>query len=140
MRAFPISLGFFLAAVTLSLFPLIPVIGIFLMIAFMVFLSPLLINAGMLGVAAEALTGRVSRWWLVLPAAFYGVYFAYATADISPMPPRIIWPSVSSARATTQRTQKSRCRSIPNAKASSLRARRSAAGSSELSASSRLFA
>ena len=58
-----------------------PFIGIVLMFMLAKFWSVALINAGMIGTAIEALTGRVSRWWLVLPVAFYGGYFAFAAAD-----------------------------------------------------------
>lgn len=81
MRAFPISLGFFLATAIVFVLQLIPIIGIFLMFMLAMFWSVLLINAGMLGTAWEALSGRVSRWWLVLPVAFYGGYVAFAVAD-----------------------------------------------------------
>lgn len=81
MRAIPVSLIFFLATATLFVLQMIPFIGFFLMILLAMFWSVFLINAGMLGVAAEALSGRVSRWWLVLPIAFYGGYYAFAVAD-----------------------------------------------------------
>ena len=81
MRTLPISLGFFLATAVVALLQMIPIIGIFLMFMLAMLWSVLLINAGMLGTALEVLTGRVSRWWLVLPVAFYGGYFAFAAAD-----------------------------------------------------------
>jgi hypothetical protein len=81
MRAFPASFGFFVATAIVFALQVIPVVGIFLMFMLAMFWSVLLINAGMVGTALEALTGRVSRWWLVLPVAFYGGYFAFAAAD-----------------------------------------------------------
>lgn len=45
------------------------------------FWSVLLVNAGMLGVAFEAIIGRVSRLWLVLPIFFYGAYGMAAAED-----------------------------------------------------------
>ena len=81
MRAFPFSLIFFAATAVVFVLQAIPVVGIFLMFMLAMFWSVLLINAGMIGTAIEALTGRVSRWWLVLPVAFYGGYYAFASAD-----------------------------------------------------------
>jgi hypothetical protein len=78
---FPVSLVFF--AVTLAVFVLqaIPVTGIFLMFALAMFWSVFLVNAGMIGIAAEVAFGRVPRGWLLLPLAFYGGYFASAAHD-----------------------------------------------------------
>lgn len=45
------------------------------------FWSVLLINAGMIGIGVEAVVGRVSRWWLVVPLVFYGGYWAVAAQD-----------------------------------------------------------
>jgi hypothetical protein len=81
MRACPASFGFFVATAIVFALQVIPIVGIFLMFMLAMFWSVLLINAGMVGTALEALTGRVSRWWLVLPVAFYGGYFAFAAAD-----------------------------------------------------------
>ena len=81
MRSFPISLVFFAATAVVFVLQAIPIIGIFLMFMLAMFWSVLLINAGMIGTFIEALTGRVSRWWLVLPVAFYGGYYLFAFAD-----------------------------------------------------------
>lgn len=81
MRAFPVSLGFFVATAVVFALQQIPLIGLILMFMLAMFWSVLLINAGMIGTAIEALTGRVSRWWLVLPATFYAGYLAFAAAD-----------------------------------------------------------
>lgn len=59
----------------------LPVVGIILMFMLAPFWSIILINAGMIGVLFEALTNRVSRRWLALPLAFYGIYWTVATLD-----------------------------------------------------------
>ena len=73
----------FLFAVTAGLFALqaFPFTGVFLMMLGAPLWSVLLINAGMIGTAAEAATGRVSRVWLILPLAFYGGYWTLAAQD-----------------------------------------------------------
>lgn len=45
------------------------------------FWSVVLVNAGMIGVAIEAITGRVLRLWLIPPVLFYGAYAIAATDD-----------------------------------------------------------
>lgn len=72
----PVSLGFFVVTAAVFLLQVIPVTGVFLMFALAMFWSIVLINAGMIGMAAEAALGRVSRWWLLLPLAFYGGYWS----------------------------------------------------------------
>lgn len=75
----PISLILFVA--------IIPILIVyFLEISFAAFLliivgPALLVNAGMVGIGAEALFGRVSRWWLLVPLIFYGCYGAVAVHD-----------------------------------------------------------
>lgn len=81
MRVIPLSLGFFVVAALVFALQLIPIIGIFLMVMLAMFWSALLINAGMIGTVVEALSGRVSRGWLILPATFYCGYFVFAAAD-----------------------------------------------------------
>lgn len=81
MRFLPLSFGFFLATAAVYALQMIPVVGIFMMFMLAMFWSALLINAGMIGTAIEALAGRVSRWWLILPLAFYGGYLSFAAAD-----------------------------------------------------------
>ncbi|WP_202396175.1 hypothetical protein [Stappia sediminis] len=43
--------------------------------------SAVLVNAGIIGIVIETLSGRVSRRWLILPVAFYGGYFAFALQE-----------------------------------------------------------
>jgi len=82
MRAvLPKSLLFLVATGVVYLLQVIPITGIFLMFALAMFWSVLLVNAGMIGIAVEALTGRVALWWLVLPIAFYGGYWGVTARD-----------------------------------------------------------
>jgi hypothetical protein len=81
LRIFPISLIGFVATGVVFVLQLIPIIGIFLMLALAMFWSVVLINASMIGVAIEAIVGRVSRLWLLLPIMFYGGYWIVATPD-----------------------------------------------------------
>jgi hypothetical protein len=81
MRYIPRSFGFFVVTAVVYALQMIPVIGIFMMFMLAMFWSVLLINAGMIGIAVEALTDRVSRWWLILPLAFYGGYLSFAIVD-----------------------------------------------------------
>jgi len=81
MRTFPISIGFFLATAVIFVLQTIPYTGIILLFMLAAYWSVPLVNAGMLGTACEALIGRISRWWLVFPVAFYGGYFAFSIAD-----------------------------------------------------------
>lgn len=80
-RSFPRSLGFFVVTGVVFLLQWIPPTGFFLMLMQALFWSILLVNAGMIGVAFEASSGRVARWWLALPIAFYGGYWAFAAVD-----------------------------------------------------------
>lgn len=77
----PLSLLFFVLTGLVFVAQMIPFIGIFLMFALAMFWSVVLVNLGMVGVALEALVGRVSRLWLLLPLAFYGGYYAIAAQD-----------------------------------------------------------
>jgi len=77
----PKSLLFFVATGLVFALQTIPVIGIFLMFMLAMFWSVLLINAGMIGIAIEAASGRVSRLWLIVPVLSYGGYVAIAAQD-----------------------------------------------------------
>ena len=80
-RMFPLSLVFFVATGLVYLLQMIPVIGIFLMFMLAMFWSVLLINVGMIGIAVEALSGRVYRAWALVPFVFYAGYFAVAGSE-----------------------------------------------------------
>jgi hypothetical protein len=80
-RIFPISLVGLVATGVVFMLQLIPIIGVFLMFMLAMFWSVVLINASMIGVAIEAIVGRVSRLWLLLPIMFYGGYWIVATLD-----------------------------------------------------------
>jgi hypothetical protein len=77
----PYSLLFFVATLIAFLLQMIPMIGIVMMFAGAFLWSAVLINLGMLGVALEALIGRVSRWWLLLPLAYFGGYAAFTMME-----------------------------------------------------------
>lgn len=57
----------------LGLFPL-PIIHLLILLS--PIWSAVLINAGFIGIAAEASLGRISPRWLVIPLAFYGGYWS----------------------------------------------------------------
>ena len=78
---FPISLLFFVATGVVLLLQMIPVVGIFLMFMLAMFWSVLLVNAGMVGIAIEALIGRVSRGWAIIPIIFYAGYWMLAVSE-----------------------------------------------------------
>lgn len=80
-RYIPASLIFLVATGVVFLLQMVPFIGIFLMFMLAMFWSVMLVNAAMIGTAIEALIGRVSRLWLVLPLAFYGGYWFIAAQD-----------------------------------------------------------
>lgn len=82
-RKYPFSLIFFVATGIVYVLQLIPIIGIFLMFGFAFVWSAALVNVGMIGTLVEALTGYVSRRWLMLPLAFYGGFYAIAVQEQS---------------------------------------------------------
>jgi hypothetical protein len=77
----PRSLIFFLITAAVFALQAFPFTGIFLMLMMAPFWSVVLINAGMVGTGLEAVSGRVSRFWVLLPLAFYGGYFVYVASD-----------------------------------------------------------
>ncbi|WP_092155849.1 hypothetical protein [Bosea sp. CRIB-10] len=80
-RVFPFSLVFFVATGIAFALQAMPIPGIYLMVFMAPFWSVFLVNAGSIGIAAEAATGRVSRWWLIVPALFYGGYWIVAAQE-----------------------------------------------------------
>ncbi|MFA1624563.1 hypothetical protein ACDY96_17555 [Rhizobium mongolense] len=69
-KKFPISLVGLVVTAVVFVLQAIPITGIFLMFAFAMVWSAVLINASMIGVATEVFIGRVSRIWLLLPLVF----------------------------------------------------------------------
>lgn len=81
MRLLPTSFVFFLITAVAMLLQVIPFTGIFLMFLLAPVWSVVLINLGMLGTAFEAASGRVSRWWLIVPLAWFGLYAVAVVRD-----------------------------------------------------------
>lgn len=80
-QGWPWSLWLFALTAIVFLLQRIPFTGIFLMFALAAFWSVILINAGFVGIGFEALTGRVSRLWLILPLAYFGGYYAIRATE-----------------------------------------------------------
>lgn len=78
---FPKSLLFFAVTFLVAMIQAIPVVGFLLLFVLAPFWSVFLVNAGMVGTAIEASLGRVSRWWLLLPIAYFGGYLAFAAQE-----------------------------------------------------------
>lgn len=72
----PWSIWFFIITLVVYLLQRFPLTGVFLMIVGAAFWSVLLINLGMFGIVAEAVTGRVSALWLAIPLLYFGGYYA----------------------------------------------------------------
>lgn len=77
----PWSLWFFAATLILYLLQRFPVTGVFLMIFGAAFWSILLVNLGVIGIGFEAVTGKVSRLWLIVPLLYFGVYYLLYSRD-----------------------------------------------------------
>lgn len=80
-QGWPWSLWFLIATAILYLLQRFPYTGIFLMIVAAPFWSVILVNLGAVGIGLEALTGRVSRLWLILPLAYFGGYYLLAARE-----------------------------------------------------------
>ena len=72
----PWSLWFFVATAVVFLLQRFPPSGIILMFALAMVWSVALINLGFIGIGVEVLAGRVGRGWLILPALYFGGYYA----------------------------------------------------------------
>lgn len=81
LTGLPWSLWFFIFTAIVFLLQLFPLTGIFLMFVLAPLWSVILINFGMAGIGLEALVGRVSRLWLVLPLLWFGGYYLAFTRD-----------------------------------------------------------
>lgn len=80
-RYLPISILLIALACIAAALPLVPGFGFFVIILFMIPVIGVLVNAAMIGVLAETLFGRTSRWWLVVPIAFYSGYTTFVVKD-----------------------------------------------------------
>ncbi len=85
MHRLPLSFVFFLLTAIVMLLQVFPYTGILLMMIGAALWSILLINLGMLGTAVEAAAGRVSRWWLIIPVAWFGAYTVAVVRDTMTM-------------------------------------------------------
>ncbi len=79
----PKSFLFFAATGVVFLLQVFPWTGFLLMLVAAFFWSVALVNAGFIGTGIEAILGRVSRWYLLLPIAWFGGYAAFAALDQS---------------------------------------------------------
>lgn len=79
----PKSFLFFAATGVVFILQIFPWTGFLLMLVAASFWSVALINAGFIGTGIEAILGRVSRWYLLLPIAWFGGYAAFAALDQS---------------------------------------------------------
>lgn len=77
----PYSLIFFVATGIIFLLQFIPLTGIYLMFLGAAFWSVFTINAGFVALGVEAFAGRVSRFWVAAPIAWFGGYFALAALN-----------------------------------------------------------
>src|SRR5690606_30512056 len=80
-RAIPLSLAIFVATGAPWLLQFLGDLGIVFMVILVPVWSPVVINAGMVGIGMEALVGRVYRVWLLVPLIFYGGYYGFAIND-----------------------------------------------------------
>lgn len=101
----PWSLWFFAATLAVYLLQRFPLTGVFLMVVGAAFWSIILVNLGVIGIGAEALTGRVSRLWLLVPLLYFGGYYWLYSRDQA---------ALAGLRAEYERTnQANRSRSTP---------------------------
>jgi hypothetical protein len=80
-RAFPLSLLCFVLPLAVTMLQFIPVLGVILMAIAAVIVSVIAINAAMLGIALEAITGQIRKEWLLVPLLFYGGYYGGVAHD-----------------------------------------------------------
>lgn len=74
-NGWPWSLWFLAATILLYLLQRFPLTGVFLMVVGAAFWSVILVNLGVLGIGYEALVGKVSRLWLLVPLVYFGSYY-----------------------------------------------------------------
>lgn len=71
----PISLLFFGAVIGFFFLYMIPSVGIFFLTLSAFHVPGFLINAGLIGLTIEALSGRVARAWVMVPATLYAAFY-----------------------------------------------------------------
>lgn len=74
----PVSLSWFALTAVVYVLQLIPFTGIFLMLVAAPFWSVILVNAGFVSLALEALARPHLRLWLLAPALYFGCYLYFA--------------------------------------------------------------
>jgi len=80
-RLVPYSLAFLLLAVAAYLIQIPPYVGIFTMLLLAPAWPMLCIVAAAVGLVVECVTGKVSRWWLMLPLVTFAVYETIAVRE-----------------------------------------------------------
>lgn len=80
-RVIPYSLGFLLLGVATYLIQIPPYVGIFTMLLLAPAWPMLCIYATAIGVLAESASGKVSKWWLLLPFVPFATYEAMAVRE-----------------------------------------------------------
>jgi hypothetical protein len=80
-RSVPVSLILLVVAAAWAALQAVPVVGLILMFVLAPFWSVLFINAAFVGTGVEAIMGRVSRYWLILPLLWFGGYACVAAGD-----------------------------------------------------------
>ena len=83
MSRLPISLFFLLALAVLVGLQAIPIVGVVLMLFGSIFIAGFAVHAFLIGLAVEALTGRVSRGLIAIPLLAYGGYYVMYAAQRS---------------------------------------------------------
>ena len=74
-NGWPWSLWFLAATIVLYLLQRFPLTGVFLMVVGAAYWSVILVNLGIIGIGYEALVGKVSRLWLIVPLVYFGSYY-----------------------------------------------------------------
>lgn len=100
-KSLPISLLGLVATGVVFMLQLNPLSGFLMVLLAAIFWPIVLINASMVGVALEAIVGRVSRLWLLLPMMFYGSYWFAASLDHLALREMTSQYEVSNARVVT---------------------------------------
>lgn len=77
----PYSIIFFGMTIPFFLVQMTPIVGVFISMMGMMFVSIPLINGGMIGLVVEVAIRRISVFWLIIPLGFYGLYFGLAFKD-----------------------------------------------------------